>query len=71
MAPTQSVTRGARPSFEVISGSAHNALLGAARDSTNGFRVVPGLMLSLLRDDGWRHLVRPIDGKEFVNDTVE
>jgi hypothetical protein len=32
---------------------------------------VPGLMLSLLRDDGWRRLVRPIDGKEFVNDTVE
>jgi hypothetical protein len=28
-------------------------------------------MLSLLRDDGWRRLVRPIDGKEFVNDTVE
>ncbi len=32
---------------------------------------MPGLMLSLLRDDGWRRLVRPIDGKEFVNDTVE
>lgn len=56
---------------EVVSGSVHNKLLGAASDSTNGFRVVPGLMLSLLRDDGWRRLVRPIDSKEFVNETVE
>ena len=56
---------------EVVSGSVHNKLLGAASDSTNGFRVVPGLMLSLLRDGGWRRLVRPIDSKEFVNETVK
>ena len=55
----------------VVSGSVHNKLLGAASDSTNGLRVVPGLMLSLLRDGGWRRLVRPIDSKEFVNETVE
>lgn len=56
---------------EVVAGSVHNKLLGAASDTTNGFRVVPGLMLSLLRDGGWRRLVRPIDSKEFENDSVE
>jgi hypothetical protein len=28
-------------------------------------------MLSMLRDGGWRRLSRPIDGREFVNETVE
>ncbi len=59
-----------KPTPEMVSGAAHNSLLGASRDSTNGFRVIPGLMLSLLRDEGWRHMVRPLDGKEFTNETV-
>jgi hypothetical protein len=57
--------------LEVVAGSVHNELLGASSDSNNGFRVVPGLMVSLLRDEGWRHLVRPIDSREFFNETVE
>lgn len=59
-----------KPPPEVVFGSTHNMLLGAAFDTTNGFRVVPGLMLSMLREDGWRRMVRPIDGREFVNETV-
>lgn len=71
MAATMGVTGGAKPAPGVVSGSVHNMLLGAASDTTNGFRVVSGLMVSLLRDGGWRHLVRPIDGKEFINESVE
>lgn len=59
-----------KPPPEVISGTTHNRLLGAAVDTAHGFRVVPGLMLSMLREDGWRRMVRPIDGREFVNQTV-
>lgn len=59
-----------KPPPEVISGTTHNRLLGAAVDTAHGFRVVPGLMLSMLREDGWRRMVRPIDGREFVNETV-
>lgn len=59
-----------KPPPEVISGTTHNRLLGAAVDTAHGFRVVPGLMLSMLREDGWRRMVRPIDGREFINQTV-
>jgi len=56
---------------EVLSGSIHNRLLNASGDTIHGFRVVPGFMLAMLRDGGWRKLARPIDGKVFTNRSVE
>jgi hypothetical protein len=58
------------PPRDVLAGSLHNDILNAGRDTLHGYRVVPGLMLSLLRDDAWKRLVRPIDSKVFTHETV-
>jgi hypothetical protein len=57
--------------LEVQHGSLHNTLLGASRSGNNGIRSIPGLMLGMLREDGWRDMVRPLDGKRFTNETIE
>lgn len=55
---------------DVLAGSMHNSILNATRDTVHGFRVLPGLMLSILDADGWRRMVRPVDGQVFTHDTI-
>jgi len=56
---------------DVIAGSVHNMILNATRDTVHGFKVLPGLILSMLDGDQWRRLVRPVDGAVFTHETVE
>lgn len=51
-------------------GRLHNHALNASRDTANGVHTLPGLMLGLLEGDGWREMIRPVDGQVFTHDTV-
>jgi hypothetical protein len=55
----------------LMSGDLHNHCLNASRDSTLAIKTLPGLMLAMLREDGWKEMARPIDGKVFTHDSIE
>ena len=63
------MSRDAAP--EVVAGSLHNHIANASRDTVHGFRVLPGLIKSILENDEWRKLIRPVDGKLFVHESIE
>jgi hypothetical protein len=55
---------------DVLHGGLHNMILAQSRDSAAASRDMPSLMASMLRENGWRVLVRPKDGKRFEHDTI-
>jgi hypothetical protein len=56
---------------DVIHGGVHNMILAQSRDSAAASRDMPSLMASMLREDGWRVLVRPKDGRRFEHRTIQ
>jgi hypothetical protein len=56
---------------EEYAGNRHQDVFRASHDTRHGFRVLPALMLDMLEEDRWRHLVRPIDHKEFHHERIE
>lgn len=52
------------------SGACHNDMLGMASDTVARFTTLPGLMVVMLREGGWRRLERPIDHRIFENATI-
>jgi hypothetical protein len=56
---------------EVEHGKTHGLMLNATRDTMNRLTTLPRLMVSMLREDGWRVLSRPIDGRVFKNETID
>ncbi len=52
-------------------GHIHNTILNVANDAEHSIDVMPGLMKVMLEDGGWREFRRPLDGKEFTNNSVE
>jgi hypothetical protein len=56
---------------DVLHGGLHNMILSQSRDSAAAARDMPSLMVSMLREDGWRVLVRPKDGRRFEHRTID
>jgi hypothetical protein len=54
-----------------MSGDLHNHCLNASRDGSEAIKTLPGLMLAMLREDGWKEMARPIDGKVFTHACVD
>ncbi len=55
---------------EIEHGIVHGRMLQASTDTMHRLTILPMMMRDMLRDNGWRKLVRPKDGKVFINPTV-
>jgi hypothetical protein len=51
-------------------GSLHNAIGNMAMDVGNSVRTMPGLMLPMLREEGWRKFKRDLDGYVYAHDSI-
>lgn len=60
-----------QPEVAAKAGRLQNHLLNASRDTANGVYTLPGLMLGMLEDDGWKEMIRPIDGRVFTHSSIE
>jgi len=55
---------------EAEAGERHNAMVGMASDTVLQLTTLPKLMLTMLESGDWRRLIRPIDHREFTNQTI-
>lgn len=53
------------------SGYLQTHCLNASRDTALAISTLPGLMIGMMREEGWKEMARPIDGKIFTHQRIE